>query len=200
LERALQALTPSGDRTVEPLCWRLRMDALRVMKLIDTFELVALDYCVTFEVSPPSWQEAQCHCELQGLSDPAEAEAEDIRSHWHDHSTWEDSLRHPSSSSSADPLDDETPATVELSGEILGDANEVLVRLEKGLENSSRLVVSCARLIRVDFSAAGSILNWAAMQQSLGRQIQFRDVNRMVAAFFNVIGISEHARVVPRAV
>jgi anti-anti-sigma regulatory factor len=199
LERALQALTPSGDRTVEPLCWRLRMDALRVMKLIDTFELVALDYCVTFEVSPPSWQEARCHCELQGLSDPAEAEAEDIRSHWHDHSTWEDSLRHPSSSSSS-PLDDQSPATVELSGEILGDANEVLVRLEKGLENSSRLVVSCARLIRVDFSAAGSILNWAAMQQSLGRQIQFRDVNRMVAAFFNVIGISEHARVVPRAV
>jgi hypothetical protein len=29
--------------------------------------------------------------------------------------------------------------------------------------------------------------------------VQFRDVNRMVAAFFNVIGITEHARVVPRA-
>ena len=33
---------------------------LRIMQLQDEFELVALDYCVTFEVSPPAWQDARC--------------------------------------------------------------------------------------------------------------------------------------------
>lgn len=197
LERALQALTPSGDRTVAPLCWQLRMDALRIMRLQDAFELVALDYCVTFEVSPPSWQEPRCSCELQGAMNAAEAEAEAIRSGWDaPNSTWDDPLQNLTVPVG---LEDQPPAVVELYGEILGDAAEVLARLEAGMEGATRMVVSCARLIRVDFSAAGSILNWVAEQQARGCQVQFRDVNRIVAAFFNVIGISEHARVVPRA-
>jgi anti-anti-sigma regulatory factor len=197
LERALQVLTPSGDRTVESLCWQLRMDALRIMRLQDAFELVALDYCVTYEVSPPSWQEPRCSCELQGAMDAAEAEAEAIRSSWDaPHSTWDDPLQNLTVPVG---LEDQPPAVVELYGEILGDAAEVLARLEAGMEGATRMVVSCARLIRVDFSAAGSILNWVAEQQARGCQVQFRDVNRIVAAFFNVIGISEHARVVPRA-
>jgi anti-anti-sigma regulatory factor len=197
LERALLALTPSGDRTVDPMCWRLRMDALRIMRLQDAFELVALDYCVTYEVSPPSWQEPRCSCELRDLSDPQAMEEEDLRSNWdHPHSTWDDPLL---GLTAPVGLEDHPPAVVELSGEILGDAAEVLARLEAAIEESNRLVVSCARLIRVDFTAAGSILNWVAEQQGKGCQVQFRDVNRIVAAFFNVIGISEHARVVPRA-
>ncbi len=197
LERALLALTPSGDRTVDTLCWQLRMDALRIMRLQDAFELVALDYCVTYEVSPPSWQEPRCSCELQGAMDAAAAEAEDIRSRWDaPNSTWDEPLQHLTVPIG---LEDEPPAVVELYGEILGDAAEVLARLEAGMEGATRMVVSCARLIRVDFSAAGSILNWVAEQQGRGCQVQFRDVNRIVAAFFNVIGISEHARVVPRA-
>ena len=197
LERALLALTPSGDRTVDPVCWQLRMDALRIMRLQDAFELVALDYCVTYEVSPPSWQQSRCACELQGLSDPAEAEAEDIRSRWDEpHSVWDDPLNHLTMPAG---LEGQPPAVIELYGEIVGDPLQVLAKLDRGMGNSTRMVVSCARLIRVDFSAAGSILNWTAEQQGKGNQVQFRDVNRMVAAFFNVIGISEHARVVPRA-
>ncbi len=197
LERALQVLTPSGDRTVDPVCWQLRMDALRIMRLQDAFELVALDYCVTFEVSPPSWQDPRCTCELQDLSDPHALEEEDLRSNWdHPHSTWDDPLQ---GLTVPVGLEDQPPAVVELSGEILGDAGDVLARLEAGMEESHRLVISCARLIRVDFTAAGSILNWVAEQQGKGCQVQFRDVNRIVAAFFNVIGITEHARVVPRA-
>lgn len=197
LERALLAITPSGDRTVEPLCWQLRMDALRIMRLQDAFELVALDYCVTYEVSPPSWQEPRCSCKLQGPTDPAAAEAEDIRSGWDEpNSVWDDPLRNLTAPVGLEEL---PPAVIELYGEIVGDPAQVLAKLDQGMTGSTRMVVSCARLIRVDFSAAGSILNWAAEQQGQGHQVQFRDVNRMVAAFFNVIGISEHARVVPRA-
>jgi ABC-type transporter Mla MlaB component len=164
------------------------------MRLQDEFELVALEYCVTFEVSPPSWQETRSSCELEGFglgSDAAPGEMEDDpRSGW---------AEPGSAMTEMVGLEGDPPALVELSGEIVGDAAEALARLEAGMEGATRMVISCARLIRVDFSAAGSILNWVAHQQTRGCQVQFRDVNRIVAAFFNVIGINEHARVVPRS-
>ena len=81
----------------------------------------------------------------------------------------------------------------------LGDATEALSGLLAIHGAGQLLQIGCSRLLRVDFAAAGSILNWVATQQANGCQVQFRDVNRIVAAFFNVIGITEHARVVPRA-
>jgi len=58
--------------------------------------------------------------------------------------------------------------------------------------------VHCDRLIRIDFSAAGSVLNWAAEQQAGRRVVQFVNLHRLVAVFFNVVGINEHAWVVAR--
>ena len=198
LERALAQLTPSGDRGVDPKAWQARMDALRVMHLQDAFELAALDYCVTYEVSPPSWQAPNCTCRLEGYVDPDEAEAADIRSHWDETpSRWDDPISLATMPTGVDG--DEAPAVVELWGEIAGDAVVVVARLDRAMGTASRLVISCARLIRVDFTAAGSLLNWAAQQQGVGNQVQFREVNHMVAAFFNVIGISEYARVFPRS-
>jgi hypothetical protein len=89
-------------------------------------------------------------------------------------------------------------AVVELTGEVIGDAAEALDKLQSGLRGVNRLVISCDRLIRVDFSAAGSILNWVAIREAEGCHVQFRDVPRLVAVFFNVIGINEHARVILR--
>jgi ABC-type transporter Mla MlaB component len=63
---------------------------------------------------------------------------------------------------------------------------------------SDIMVISCAKLIRVDFSAASTLLNWVSARQSEGRAVQFSDVNRLVAAFFNVMGITEHAKVMTR--
>jgi STAS domain len=58
--------------------------------------------------------------------------------------------------------------------------------------------VSCKYLIRVDFAAAGAILNWAAAHQAQGRRVRFVEVHRLISAFFHVIGITEQADVVPR--
>ena len=81
-----------------------------------------------------------------------------------------------------------------------GDATEALQTLEDRLLGADVMVISCARLIRIDFSAAGTLLNWVTARQAEGRQVQFSEVHRLVAAFFNVIGINEHARVLPRPV
>ncbi len=193
LEKTLASFTPAGDKRVDLCWWRLRLDALRILHLQDEFELAALDYCVTYEVSPPPWVDARCDYVQErrvNATPPLGADHDGPDGATADHAVELEQF-------ATVPLGlDSTPATVvELSGEVLGDAAEALDKLQAGLKGSDRLVISCARLIRVDFSAAGSILNWVAARESEGCQVQFRDVPRLVAVFFNVIGINEHARV-----
>jgi anti-anti-sigma regulatory factor len=196
LEKALAQKTPSGDKSVMSAWWQLRMDALRIMRLQDEFELVALDYCVTFEVSPPAWQDARCGyvSERPESQDDTEGDTAPSLMTGDEKGSGHQSYTVPVG------LEDVPAVVVELVGEITGDAVDALSKLEAGRhQGSGRLVVSCAKLIRVDFSAAGSILNWVANRENEGCNVQFRDVHRLVAAFFNVIGINEHARVVLRA-
>ena len=195
LEKILRASTPSSDKDVSTAWWRLRMDALRIMRLQDEFELVALDYCVTYEVSPPSWQDARCEYVQEARALPGNGAGEPSGA---SSSKWA-SMEASNALTLPIGLDAIPAVVVELAGEIVGDAAEALRRLEAGRQGTERLVISCANLIRVDFSAAGSILNWVANRETEGCHVQFRDVHRLVAAFFNVIGINEHARVVLRS-
>jgi len=160
--------------------WTVRLNALRALQLLDEFELVALDYCVTYEVSPPAWEPAKC--DYAAWSGPSVAR-----------STADFIATVPMG------LDSVTITSQELRGEVVGDAMTVLAGIDGARDASNSIAVSCRYLVRVDFSAAGSILNWVAMRQAEGCMVQFQDVHRLVAAFFNVIGISEHARVIPRS-
>jgi hypothetical protein len=55
--------------------------------------------------------------------------------------------------------------------------------------------VSCARLIRVDFIAAGDLLNWVLARRNEQRSVVLEDAHRLIALFFCAMGINEHARV-----
>jgi ABC-type transporter Mla MlaB component len=196
LQEVLAQATISGDRSVDPAWWKLRLEVLRVMYRPDEFELVALDYCVTYEVSPPSWERTRCEFK------PLQPDGSYAAGHTIIGEAFRDSL-----SSVAAGFGDSTMApstqmaqvvTIELAGEVLGDAGSLLDVLEAKLQGADFVVISCGRLIRIDFTAAGSLLNWVSTRQAEGRQVQFVDVHRLVAAFFNVIGISEHARVIAR--
>ena len=87
---------------------------------------------------------------------------------------------------------------MELSGEIRGDPQPILEALEKRLTGADVMIISCRNLIRVDFSAAGTLLNWVSGHHAQGRHVQFVDAHRLISAFFHVIGITEYARVVQR--
>jgi hypothetical protein len=52
----LAELSPTGVRDVDPVVWQLRLDTLRLANRADQFDVAAIDYCVTYEVSPPSWE------------------------------------------------------------------------------------------------------------------------------------------------
>jgi hypothetical protein len=194
LERVLKEATPSGDRSVNPVWWKLRMEVLRVMHRPDEFELVALDYCVTYEVSPPSWDSARCEYKSMQPDGSYTTRNTIVGEAFRD-SVVSSVMTYGDSQMAAMSSQLSSVATVELAGQILGDGKEALELLDAKLGEADVMIISCARLMRIDFTAAGTLLNWVTARVSEGRQVQFVDVHRLVAAFFNVIGISEHARV-----
>jgi anti-anti-sigma regulatory factor len=193
----LKGLTPSGRRDVEQLWWELRMAVLRVMNRPDEFELTALDFCVTYEVSPPGWEKPRCYYTSQSADKPGEAGQSVLGE-----SVLEQvPSGYPHSESQLDSqggADFNQLGLVELSGEIRGDPQATLEALERRLKGADVLIISCRHLIRVDFSAAGTLLNWVSGHHAEGRLVQFVDAHRLVSAFFHVIGITEYAKVVVR--
>ena len=189
----------SGDAQLDPLWWRIRLQALRIMNRPEEFEVVALDYCVTYEVSPPSWETALCEFKsMDGqsltLAAPtivAEATSDSVQSSLPGEDFTDTQINAIAALGG-------NVSAVDLSGHIMGDALEMLDRLNAKLAGADLVVVLCARLIRLDFLAAGTLLNWVSAQQAEGRQVQFKDVHRLVAVFFNIVGITEHAKVITR--
>ncbi|GCL66060.1 STAS domain-containing protein [Pseudaquabacterium pictum] len=191
LLQALQEAAPTGVRDADPSFWMVRLEALRLANRPDQFDETAIDYCVTYEVSPPSWERARCQVRAASATNSTTTPTMSIVSEVHS-SFLESAL-----------LDDghagQQVATVELSGQLAGDIGGILQQLDRQLGTATLVHVSCARLIRVDFIAAGDLLNWVLAKQSENRGITFVDAHRLVALFFGAMGINEHARVqVPR--
>lgn len=221
LKQLLVEHSPDGDRSIEPGWWTARLALLRLMNEMDEFELVALKYCVTYEVSPPAWQEPRCAfvsvrpeeeaIASEGDGEESFADAEDSTPEAGesspepkgDSAATEQDGNEKSVAVSSQPAavskgnglaDGQSVVKFNLEGELVGSADSVLesIRITSGI---STIEFNCLELQRVDFSAAGTLLNWATEQHAQGRQIIFKHVNRLVAAFFGVVGISEVARV-----
>jgi anti-anti-sigma regulatory factor len=191
----LAAATPMGERSTAPSLWMLRLDVLRLVNRPDQFDEVAIDYCVTYEISPPSWERAVCRVQLSGAS---------LNSAGQNSST---QVTHAdteiSTSFMESTLIDRTQlpptAELELSGQLSGDIGETLQRMSSELGSATQITVNCAKLIRLDFMAAGDLLNWVLSRQGENRQVVFSDTHRLVAQFFGAMGITEHARIKLRA-
>jgi len=83
-----------------------------------------------------------------------------------------------------------------LQGELCGDITPVIETLRAELgrhEAGTPLVIDCHALLRVDFPAAGSLLQWLLDAVGRGVQPELHGLNRLVAAFFHVVGIDEAA-------
>ena len=180
---------PTGARDADPAFWTARLEVLRLAHRPDQFDEAAIDFCVTFEVSPPSWERSACKLRLIG---PGQ----------HTHSPALSRISEVSTTFGESSIDDlggdgsgPGTASVDLAGQLVGSIDEILTRLDDQLGTASLVNVSCARLIRVDFLAAGDLLNWVLARRNEGRQVSFSDAHRLVALFFGAMGINEHARV-----
>jgi hypothetical protein len=186
---ALQEAAPTGVRDADPVFWLARLDALRLVNRADQFDEAAIDYCVTYEVSPPSWEPARCKVRLTGsrpnTRNPQMSMVSEVSTSFADSSLLEDGGRGKAVA----------VAHVELSGQLVGDISATLGKLDNGLGGAPLVSVNCARLIRVDFIAAGDLLNWVLTKRNEGRSVHFVDAHRLLALFFGAMGINEHARV-----
>ena len=187
LLEVLAAATPANERSVDAVWWQLHMAALRVMHRADEFELLALNYCITYEVSPPPWEDPK------GDYAPLDVEVIEARPVYDGFSIA------PMDSGSGRLPPPEDPDHSTLSGELAGESLPTWQRLDAELADAQTPIVSCAALVRIDFAAAGTMLNWVTDHHGRGHDVQLVDVHRLVAAFFDVIGIADHASVKLRA-
>ena len=179
----------TGDRDADPAFWMTRLAVLRVLNRADLFDETAIDYCMTYEVSPPAWEAPRCRARqsTSGASVQTQPMSMSI-------------ISEVSTSFMESALFDDEPAQVqvaslELSGQLVGDIGETLGRLDGDIGAATIVNVSCTRLIRVDFLAAGDLLNWVLGKRSENRSVRFVDTHRLVALFFVAMGINEHAGV-----
>ncbi len=90
--------------------------------------------------------------------------------------------------------------SLDLTGQLVGDIDAALRRLDEQVGRSALIELSCQKLLRVDFMASGELLNWVLAHTREQRRVAFVDTNRLVARFFSAIGIDAHASVSVRAV
>ncbi|MCK6425225.1 MAG: hypothetical protein L6Q75_09045 [Burkholderiaceae bacterium] len=189
-ERFFQLLAeaaPAGVRDADPAFWMLKLEALRLANRAPDFDQAAIDYCMTYEVSPPSWAPAQCSLQMassSGVTIAQPALSADVSTGFME----------------SEPADEgpSAVASVELNGQLVGDIAPLLKQLDAQIGAASLINVNCSRLIRVDFIAAGDLLNWVLARRSENRTVSFVDAHRLVALFCGAMGINEHARVTVR--
>jgi hypothetical protein len=191
LFNVLLEAAPTGVRDADPAYWQLRLDALRMANRPDQFDEAAIDYCVTYEVSPPSWEPARCEVRVSGAGATTSSQPLSV-------------VSDVSTSFLESRLTEDTAlvqvGSVELSGQLVGDIGATLKKMDAELGPATIVNVSCARLIRVDFIAAGDLLNWVLARRSENRSVRFIEAQRLVALFFGAMGINEHAKVKVRTV
>ncbi|MGJ7566500.1 STAS domain-containing protein [Variovorax sp. GB1R11] len=179
----LSEAAPNNQRGTDDVWWQLHLAALRLMHLPDDFELVALNYCITYEVSPPSWQDPRGECTALAAP-PANRHS----------SVW--SLLSSGGDSESFPSTDTGFAA--LAGDLRGESLSSWHRLDHDLRHTAAPVISCAALLRMDLAAAGTLLAWVRARDANGERVQFVDAHRLIAALFNLVGIADHATVAVR--
>ena len=186
LLQLLADATPTGSRDVDPAYWMLRLDVLRLVNQPVQFDEVAIDYCITYEQSPPSWEPTRCTVREQrdAISAPTAP-----MSHVSEVTTSfvESQVHHD--------IEFVQVAALNLSGQLVGDIGSTLGRLDDQLGASISLEIDCSHLLRVDFIAAGDLLNWVLARRAEDRHVIFLNPHRLVALFFGAMGINEHATV-----
>jgi ABC-type transporter Mla MlaB component len=166
----LRPMLAIGEGTASQAPWLLLLELLLLMNREKDFEETAMDYCVTFEVSPPSF-EAPARTAL--------------------------SVSTGSSASAGTSAVVEGDRFL-LPGIVGGDSAELLAAIEAWAAGRSALVLDCSRLARIDYAAAAALVarlrGLAADADGAARTIELRDLNHLVAALLRLLGASEPVR------
>jgi ABC-type transporter Mla MlaB component len=165
LAARIRAILQVGRRDETEAPWLLLLEILRLLNREKEFEETSIDYCVTFEVSPPAFS-APGNKVTMASDDAGQA-------------------RQAAGSFTM-------PSTVE------GRTEQLMSAIAAFAASHDPSVLDCSRLDRIDFSGAGQLLGCLAPLSGRGKAVEFHGVNYLVAALFNIVGLRDVARILPR--
>lgn len=165
LTEKIRAILEVGRRNETEVPWLLLLEILRLLNLEKDFEETSIDYCVTFEVSPPAFAPPN--------NKVTTALEENI----------------PAKSVSEHFM---MPPVIE------GRTEQLIAAITGYAVNRNPAILDCSRLTRVDFGAAGQLLTGLAPFVAKGAVLELHNVNHLVAALFNVMGLKDLVHILPR--
>jgi len=160
----LRAVIEPGRRDASDAGWMLLLEILRLLGRQHEFEETGIQYCITFEVSPPQWEPPPPNLKAAPAVMTAAA-AEPV----------------------AAPVNDSPLAW---RGVIEAEGEPWFGRLAAEARQNKELRVDATQLRRMAFSAASALLTLAMKLQQGGAKVEFRNVNPMVGALFQLLGIT----------
>jgi ABC-type transporter Mla MlaB component len=165
LAAKIRSILQVGRRDETEAPWLLLLEILRLLNSEKEFEEASIDYCITFEVSPPAFVAPKN--KVTTAADEG---------------------------GSVDAVSDSftMPALIE------GRTDQLISAITSFAADHNPAVLDCSRLNRVDFSAAGQLLSSLAPLSGNGKTIELHNVNHLVTALFNVMGLKDIARILPR--
>jgi len=163
----LRAAIEPGRRDASDAAWMLLLEILRLLGRQHEFEEGGIQYCITFEVSPPQWELPPPNLKAS----PAVASAEEPV---------------------AAPVSD---SPLNWRGVIEAEGEPWFGRLVVESKTNKELRIDATQLRRMAFSAASALLTLVMKLQQAGATVEFRNINPMVGALFQLLGITAVASV-----
>ena len=160
--------TFEGEARQEKRYWLLLFELYQVLGLQNEFEDAAVDYAVTFELSPPSWEALP---ETVQTAAAVESDAPETSA----------ALEHFS-----------------IEGVLSTGTDYKLRDLERHAENRTQILIDMTSTTRVDFVTVGAFINTLITLNQQGKQVTIGGANEMIHALFDVMGVTEYATVMRR--
>lgn len=155
-----------GAARQEMRFWALLFELYQILSLQNEFEDAAIDYAVTFELSPPSWEALPETVQTTGTS---ETEAQE-------------------------PLLEAECFMIE--GVLSSDCDYKLRDLERHAETRTEIHIDMSNATRVDFVTVGAFIGTLVKLNQGSKQIVISGANGMIHALFDVMGVTEYATIV----
>lgn len=149
--------------------WMVALTLLQQLGDQDRFEDAAVNFAITFEESPPSWDPTEAGQNATETQDLQKVEEEAFPT-----------LLEPAE---ADKFI--------IEGVMAGPQPEILQKMADYAAERSVVEVDCTELRRLEFVSAGSLFNQISQFQNKGKRTVLYHPNEMVAALLVVMGIDQ---------
>ena len=159
LMATLRSMLTIGVRQPSQAPWLLLLELLLLTHREKEFEEAAMDYCVTYEVSPPSFEAPRRVSTASATSTSAAVGAGAQNERFM------------------------LPAVVSAPGRVLLDALDAYAGA-RGV-----LVLDCSRLARIDYAGAGLLQARLEAHALAGKRVELRELNHLVAALLRLLGM-----------